>query len=212
MSECQILRRRNLLGNPTAALFGSYIHIRQHQFHFFPASTVVVFPRFFRLIFTRHERFCSNCVTLRAHYRMKMSLRFDWCLAHPSSAWLLLSALVFFLWLPFISAFGVPSLPFKSSREVIGSRRHMFPLADASAVVAEVTAAVADGDFLPVLAVVAVIALRVLGGYLLGMCLGYLITTPSLYEIRSKMNKTNRELDDLQTKIERLGTKIERKI
>ena len=139
-----------------------------------------------------------------------MSLRSACCLAHPSRAWLLLcSLLILLLWLPFTSAFGVSGRPLKSSRDVGVSRRHMFPVVEMTAVVTEATAAVAEGDFFPVVELVAVIALRVLGGYLLGTCLGYVIMTPSIREIRSEMHKTNKELDDLQPKIESINRKLQ---
>ena len=85
----------------------------------------------------------------------------------------------------------------------------MFPVVEMTAVVTEATAAVAEGDFFPVVELVAVIALRVLGGYLLGTCLGYVIMTPSIREIRSEMHKTNKELDDLQPKIESINRKLQ---
>jgi hypothetical protein len=140
-----------------------------------------------------------------------MSLRSDCCLVHPSRTWLLLSALILLLWSPFTIAFGVSGSVLKSRDEVIGSRRHLIPVAETTAVVAEATAAVAEHNFWHVLAVRAVVDLCLyLFGSFLGSCRNYFTTTPSSDEIRSEIHETNKGLEGMKTKLAKLQTKLQR--
>ena len=142
-----------------------------------------------------------------------MSLRSECCLVDTSRGWLLLSALIILLWSPFTIAFGVSSSVLKSREEVIGSRRHIFPVAETTAVVAEATAAVAEHNFWHVLAVRAVVDLCLyLFGSFLGSCRNYFTTTPSSDEIRSEMHEMNKGLEGLKTKLTKLQTKLQRRL
>ena len=136
-----------------------------------------------------------------------MSLRSVCSLFHSSRAWLLLwsALLILLLWLPVTSAFGVSTCALKSPRNVIGSQRPRFGASSRTAVVVEATGSVEDSMFFPVL----IIAVPYFGYQLLGRVMSYLLDTPSIAELRSEMHKTNKGLEDLESKLEKFNTELQ---
>ena len=92
-----------------------------------------------------------------------------------------------------------------SPRNVIGSQRPRFGASSRTAVVVEATGSVEDSIFFPVL----IIAVPYFGYQLLGRVMSYLLDTPSIAELRSEMHKTNKGLEDLETKLEKFNTELQ---